>query len=578
MSLPRRHTHEQFVQTIRDQTDIISVVSIYLALKKTGQNYVGVCPFHDEKTPSFSVSPAKQFFHCFGCGIGGDVFRFFMQIEGVSFPQALKQLADRAGIPMPVRPTTTRSSEVESEKEALVRINQAAAAYFHHNLLHRPEGQFARAYLFNRGILQETIGAFEMGFALPSWDGLIRHFGERFSIRLLEKAGLVVSRERNGYYDRFRGRLMFPIKDLKGEIIAFGGRVINGDQPKYLNSPETPLYSKGKNLFALDRVRGNSEKVIVLVEGYFDAIVAHQAGVQNVVATLGTALTLEHLYLLKRLCQKVVVIFDPDAAGMRATLRAAALFGEMGLPAEAVALPEGEDPDLFVRRKGKEGFLDAISRGTRLMEAALSYLVAGVYSGSIDAKLTTIGEAFPLIQKIQNNIEKGYYLRWLADTLALPEETLRKEFNRMKKGPTLNGRSTPTAVSEGPPPREEEIFVHILLQQPERIKAMQGVKPNDFTDKRTRRIIQYMVDSNTSPPGPEEEGFSFYAELLVREAEYDDPEKTLQDCLVTLRAKKRKEEGRKIGDAIRVAELAGDWERVKMLQKEIYVLMQQISK
>jgi DNA primase len=241
-----RETSDQVVRTVRDRSDIVSIIGSYLALKKAGQNHLGLCPFHAEKTPSFSVSPSKQVFHCFGCGAGGDVFQFLMQIEGVSFPEALKRLAERAGVPLPVRASTARSTDAEEEREILIAINRAAAAYFHRNLKERQEAEHARRYLQERGIREETVEAFGLGYALPAWDGLVRALGEKFSSRLLEKAGLIIQGERPGYYDRFRGRLIFPIANLQGETIAFGGRALSEqDQPKYLNSPETPLYSKG---------------------------------------------------------------------------------------------------------------------------------------------------------------------------------------------------------------------------------------------------------------------------------------------------------------------------------------------
>jgi DNA primase len=389
---------------------------------------------------------------------------------------------------------------------------------------------------------------------------------------------LIVRGDRPGHYDRFRGRLIFPIKNLHGEVIAFGGRVLDGNQPKYLNSPETPLYTKGKHLFALDRARGSREKTLVLVEGYFDAIAAHQAGIQNAVATLGTALTSEHLYLLKRLCEKVVVIFDPDDAGRRAAVRAAGLFSEAGLTADAVLLPEGEDPDLYIRKRGKESFLQAISRGTPLMEFALLQLIEGSQKGPIDAKMKVLEEAFPLVQRMPNNIGKSHYLRWLSDRLDLPEEALRREFSRLKGTSPSGRRIAPDPSPEAPPPKEETMLVHLMVQRPERTKDVEGVEPNDFSDQRTRRIFQHLIDPSTPPPDAGEPGHSLYTELLVREADYDDPEKTFRDCLGTLRNRKLKEEARKVGEEIRSAEHSGDWDRIKVLQKQLFSIKQRISK
>jgi|SRR5579863_5824997 len=573
MGLGRR-TSEQIVQSVRERSDIVSVISACLALKKTGQNYVGLCPFHAEKTPSFSVSPTKQIFHCFGCGEGGDVFHFLMKSEGLSFPQALHLLAERAGVPLPSGPAF---GEPDGEREALIRINEAASEYFYRILTESPEAEPGRRYLADRGIHPETIEKFRLGFALPDWDSLLRQLSGRFSIRLLVKAGLIVERESSGYYDRFRGRLIIPIRNLRGEVIAFGGRVLQGDQPKYLNSPETPLFTKGKHLFALDRARGSREESIVLVEGYFDAIVAHQEGFYNVVGTLGTAVTPDHIALLKRICKKVEVIFDPDAAGRRAAVRAAGLFAEASVSAVAVVLPEGEDPDLFIRKRGSEAFRGAIKAGIPLMEFSLRLQAEGSQMGSIDDKIKKIGELFPLIARIQNTLEQDHYLRWLADALNLPEHALRAEFTRLKKT-SQRGPSPAAAVPDLSPPCEEELLVHLLLQEPSWIEGMRGIDPKDFMDVRLRRILQHLIDPRVPPPAAGEEGYSLYTELLVREAAYDDPGATLRDCVKALEARKISGNLKRIGLEIRKAEQSGDWEQVRMLQKKIYSIKQGIPK
>ncbi|HEY5599590.1 MAG TPA: DNA primase, partial [Candidatus Manganitrophaceae bacterium] len=320
-----RRISDQLIETIRDRNDLVSLVSEYFALKKSGQNYTGLCPFHSEKTPSFVVSPVKQIFHCFGCGVGGNVFQFLMKIEGFSFPEALERLAEKGGVPLPASSPRRGEGPAVREADQIYQLNEAVAAYLHKNLLEKPEAARATAYLKERGIDAETINAFSIGFALPRRDDLLKRFGKTFPVSLLEKAGLVSKKSGEGsssgeadYFDRFRNRVIFPIRTLQGKVVGFGGRVLDDALPKYLNTPETAVYTKGKHLFALDQAKKKGARSLIIVEGYFDAIMAHQAGVHNVVATLGTSLTEDHLQLIRRIAEKVTLIFDPDDAGVRA--------------------------------------------------------------------------------------------------------------------------------------------------------------------------------------------------------------------------------------------------------------------
>ncbi|MDC4224060.1 MAG: DNA primase [Candidatus Manganitrophus sp.] len=354
-----RRVSDQLVETIRDRSDLVSIVSEYLTLKKAGQNLTGLCPFHAEKTPSFSVNPSKQFFHCFGCGAGGDVFQFVMKIEGLAFPEALRRMAAKAGVALP-EAAEERESPARREAAQIYELNEAAASYFHRNLLERPEGAFCREYLKGRGITTETIKTFSIGFAPARRDDLLKHFGKQYSRSLLEKAGLISRREgvsgEEGLFDRFRNRVLFPIRNLQGRVVGFGGRVLDDSQPKYLNTPETAVFTKGKHLFALDQAKGAGIHSLIIVEGYFDVVAAHQAGVPNVVGTMGTALTPDHLRLIRRISEKVVLIFDPDEAGARAALRTAPLLIEEGISAKVVSLPPARTPIYLLENRGKPVF------------------------------------------------------------------------------------------------------------------------------------------------------------------------------------------------------------------------------
>src|SRR5439155_1319536 len=331
----------------------------HLSLSKAGQNFKGLCPFHSEKTPSFTVSPSRQVFHCFGCGEGGNVFSFLMKIDGATFPAAVRTLGDKYGIEVDQPVTSPAARQRTEARERLFALNREAAEFFHRTLADSA-GQTAMTYLEKRGMAFSTIERFSLGYAPAGWDLTLNALTKAGAkIEDLASAGLIVAREQAsrkgqdaaGYYDRFRARVMFPIRDLQKRVIGFGGRILDDGQPKYLNSPETPLFSKSRTLYGLDVAREGiiQSEQIVIVEGYFDAIALHQAGLSNVVATLGTALTSEHIELIRRFTHHVVLVFDPDAAGVRAALRTMDLFLGSGLTVQVVSLPAGEDPDTFAR-------------------------------------------------------------------------------------------------------------------------------------------------------------------------------------------------------------------------------------
>ncbi|MGH7254618.1 MAG: DNA primase, partial [Nitrospirales bacterium] len=367
---------------------------------RAGQHLKGLCPFHAEKTPSFTVSPSRQMFHCFGCGVGGNVFTFIMKIEGTAFPDAVRELGRRTGIPVPLV-TGGSSGPQAALRERLERLNDAAGAYFHRTLVDSDAGRVAREYLAHRGITPATIEAFRIGWAPPAWDGLLRALApEGFTVEELERAGLVVPKDPNArraatassHYDRFRARVMFPIGDLSRRTIGFGGRVLDDGVPKYLNSPETPLFSKGRALFALDRARepAGRANTVLIVEGYFDAIALHQAGIANAVATLGTALTPDHIRAMRRFASQVVLLFDPDAAGVRAAIRTLDLFADSGMSVRVVSLPDGADPDTFVRTGGPDSFARLVEQATTLLDFAVEHSLQSAASGGIEDRIRSV--------------------------------------------------------------------------------------------------------------------------------------------------------------------------------------------
>ncbi|MFY9398482.1 MAG: DNA primase, partial [Desulfomonilia bacterium] len=333
------------VEKIKGSTDIVSVVSGYVALKKRGRTFVGLCPFHAEKTPSFHVNPARQTYKCFGCGKGGDVFNFLMEIKGLSFAESLKELADQAGITL-----EDRRDPRKSEKKRIYDINRMALEFFR-RMLRSPAGEGAMAYLRKRGLSEETIDAFELGFAPEGWDSLLKELRSRgVGAEAAARCGLLAERSSGGHYDRFRGRVIFPIRDISSEVIAFGGRILGEGEPKYLNSPETAVFTKRKVLYNLHRVRGAIRSSgVAVVEGYMDVVSLSNAGFPAAVATLGTALTEDHVQLLSRFTDRVSLVFDGDAAGRNATLRAVEPFLGSEIIPKAVLLPQGKDPDDIAR-------------------------------------------------------------------------------------------------------------------------------------------------------------------------------------------------------------------------------------
>jgi DNA primase len=406
---------DDIINRVRDSVDIVDLVSGYVSLRKTGKNHVGLCPFHAEKTPSFSVNPDKQIFHCFGCGVGGDVFKFLELQEGLNFPEAVKNLAGKAGITLPAETRAREDRKTEDERAALLEVIAHAADYFRKEL-EGPAGNAARAYLAKRGVSGQVINDFTLGFARPEWDGLLRHLRQKgYAQGLMEKAGLVVKRsEGDGWYDRFRGRIIFPIRDISGNVIAFGGRVMDDSLPKYLNSPETPLYSKSNVLYCLDKAKDPARKqgYFIIVEGYLDALACHQFGARNAVATLGTALTEGHLRLMRRFAQNLVLIFDPDPAGVKA----------------------------FLNKKGYEAFASCLKRSEKFMDFVLGQVVQGGRDASIDEKVDQAGEMLRIIARLPSGIERDYYLKKTAEALDLDEGVLRREMPK-----------EPRRVSSAPP-------------------------------------------------------------------------------------------------------------------------------
>lgn len=423
---------EEVITAVLSHTNIVDVVSKHVHLTKQGKYMRGLCPFHSEKTPSFTVTPEKQIFHCYGCGKGGGVFKFVMEIEGVSFPEAVRMLAEDAGIPVTWELRPRERDEHAEEKQQLYSAHEIASRWFHHVLMSTEQGRPALEYLRSRGFSDKLISTFQIGYAPQMWDALTTFLQKReFALPLMEKGGLVAfHEERNQYYDRFRDRIMFPLHDEQGRIVGFAGRAIGDIQPKYLNTSETPIFHKSRLLYqfheAKSTIRKNNQ--IVLFEGYVDLIKAWEAGVHNGVASMGTALTEEHVKLIRRYASRVVICYDGDDAGIEAAYKSLSLLERAGLAVNVVMLPDRMDPDEYITKYGGERFRHEVMHGAvSAVRFKLLYLKRSFSLHSEDGKLRYIRAALRIIAALRSPVEREYYLQDLAEEHNFSLDTLKQE-------------------------------------------------------------------------------------------------------------------------------------------------------
>ena len=423
------------VREVAERLSIVEVVSEYVPLRRAGANYTGLCPFHAEKTPSFNVNPAREIFHCFGCGAGGNAFSFIMKIEGLSFPEAVKLMARRTGVEIEERQLSPTEKQAQDERRTFQHINELTAVFYRSVLEQRPEGAAAREYLEKRAARGEIAAAYRLGFAPDRSDALVQHLkANSVDLEMAQKLGVVRKNDRGGWYDQFRNRLMFPIRDGKGNVIAFAGRVLDASLPKYINSPESPLYHKSAVLFGLDMALPSirTENAIIIVEGYFDHLALFRAGVRNVVATCGTALTATHTGLIKRHAERVYTLFDSDKAGKNATIRSMELFLEQRIPAYVITLPSGDDPDSFLASNPVEAFRERRDKARPAFEFFVRSLLAQTPPDSVDSKVRIIDELLPRFKKIADPVERDLYEKEICRLLGITVHAFRKRVGGME--------------------------------------------------------------------------------------------------------------------------------------------------
>jgi DNA primase len=421
-----------FAERVKQQADVVRVIGEYVRLKKSGQNFTGLCPFHQEKTPSFAVHPVKQIYHCFGCGAGGDVFKFVMELEKCTFPEAIRTVAEKCGIAIPKpRERSPEERRENQQRSALVEMHREGAAFFARQLHESPEGKVAFAYLEDRGLNREAMTKFGLGFAPSSGDALLRFLKQKYPEQLLEASGLL-SRDTSGrFFDRFRRRIMFPISNEAGKVIAFGGRAMGDDMPKYLNSPETPIYSKSNVLYHLDRAKEalRQNDFGVLVEGYMDAIAVARAGIMNVIASCGTSLAEPQIKLLGRFTRRVVVNYDPDTAGHAATERSLILLLEKEFDVRVLALPGGADPDKFLKDKGPDAYKKLLTQAPPYLD----YLIGRARlmdRTTANGRVAALNFLMPYIQRLPNGLLRSEWATRIASELHVDEPVLREALRR----------------------------------------------------------------------------------------------------------------------------------------------------
>jgi len=494
---------EEILNEIRQSNDIVDVISQYVHLKRSGRNYFGLCPFHNEKSPSFSVSPDKQIFHCFGCGVGGNVITFVSQIEGLNFIETVQMLAERANIQLP---TLQNNGDTQREilKDKVYKVNEFTAEYYHQNL-YKPQAKMAQEYVKKRQLTNETLKSFRIGFS-GKFDELYQELKKQgFQEQEILESGLVNKNERGQYIDRYRNRLMFPICDARGRVIAFGGRVLDDSKPKYINSPENIVYSKGRHLFGLNVAKKGDTKKILIVEGY---ISLHQRGITNVVASLGTALTEQQGWLLRKNSEQIILSFDSDEAGIKAKLRSIEILQNMGCDLRVLQLEGAKDPDEYILKYGNMRFQNAVDKAFSVVEFKVKILKKELNLDNTNDKIKFLNEIAKLISKVDNTMEREVYIEKIAKEYDISKEAIYAEVNKLtyknvktekvleRPKPVVTHKKVETKEVSEAIRRRENTIISILLTGDLSIYEIikQNIKPEDFQDEINQKIAQKLYE------------------------------------------------------------------------------------
>jgi len=592
---------EDKVIEIKNAADIVDIVSEVVHLKKSGKNFLGLCPFHSEKTPSFSVSPEKQIFYCFGCGVGGNIFSFLMKHDGLAFPEAARTLARRYGVDIPKKSLTFEQKKRITERESLLNINRHAMEYFSRALRSKSSGIPAMNYLKKRGFSPEIIDKFHLGYAPKGWDNLLHFFSKKgVPPALIEKSGLILpKKDKRGYYDRFRDRIMFPILDINKAMIGFGGRVLDDSLPKYLNSPETPVYNKSRSLYGLytakDKCRATN--TIFIVEGYLDLLSLHQHGIENSVATLGTALTPEHVRLLTRYAPRIVLVYDSDEAGIRSAQRCVDIFwkehvdfsrGDVFQEEKAdthiLVLPDEHDPDSFLMENSTEIFYEAASQAPGIITFLIEQAI-GKHGLETEGKIRVIADLQGPLATINDNVARSLYIKQLAERIGIDENIVLEKVREHRSIKSIKNSDTPKDIADKGSRLEKQIIA-MMLQFPvilpaiKRYNAVEYIE-NDILKSIGETVLEKQLSSAeqisellTSIEDPVQE--NLIATLAMIEESWDE-----SGCLKLIKqfvTTGKRNRDSKIIEQIKAAEKKNDQETLVKLLREKQKLAVQSQK
>ena len=590
---------QTFIDDLKRQADIVRVIQDYVQLKKKGANWMACCPFHKEKTPSFSVSPAKEIFYCFGCHKGGSVFNFVMEIERVAFPEAIKIVADKIGMPLPKLIDDSRFEARRQESDEVVELNSWALDWWEKQLESSAEGRIARDYLNQRELTDETQKTFRLGYAIDSWDALSTYLRQKGATQQqIERSGLVVKKDEGGSYDRFRGRLMFPVFDHQGRPIAFGGRTLKNEDAKYINSPETAAYVKGRNLFGLNLTRDEIRRsgFAILVEGFLDLIVPYQSGVKNIVASLGTALTSDQVKLISRFARKVVVNYDGDRAGVQAAKKSIEILLAEDLEVKVLVLPDGADPDEYIRKFGVTEYQRRRAQAQPHILFVIENALRGRNLHRPAEKGEAVEEVLPYIKAVNSSVQKREYFDMAMDALRITDATLRRELwmSLRSRSPIIDAKQRVQGRRTATPTIAEQRLLELLFADDrKRDEILAILRPEDYEDLMTAPIFRAVIeltgtgervdfDSLSQKTEPDNIPASLIATLMMgdsgkwdtRELHAINQSLTPAECVFSFRVMKVQDQIEQLKSELAEAERAEDAEKVAALSNEFMLLSQ----
>ena len=590
---------EELIEEIKSNNDIVDVISQYVVLKRSGRNFFGLCPFHKEKSPSFSVSPDKQIFHCFGCGVGGNVIHFVSKIENLNFKDTLEMLANRANIALPVLTSNPQEEKIANLKSKVYKINEETARFYHENL-YKPTSKPAQEYIKKRELNNKTLQSFLIGYS-GKYDELYQLLKSKgFTEEEILASSLVNKTENGKFIDRFKGRLMFPIQDVQGRVIAFGGRVLDDSKPKYINSPENIVYSKGRHLFGLNVAKKGDTKKLIIVEGYMDAISLYQRGITNAVASLGTALTEKQGWLLRKSCEQVIIGYDADGAGQAATMRGLEILQNMGCDMRILQIYGAKDPDEFVRKYGPERFLKCVDNSISLVEFKVKNLKQDLNLDNVNDKIKFLNQIAKILAKVDNSIEKEIYIDKISLEYGISKEAIYAEVNKLtysnQKDTKVLERPVATYIRkpvedtkkiDEATSRREKMVIYLLLNYPQEsfakiknvisVELIQSDKNKQIINKLYEELEKGNINIDILNLFEEENMINYISGIMASDFEITDVNKAIEDMINTYIKEKLVNRRNEIIKKLENTEIQTK-EEVANLEKELNEIILKLAK